>query len=340
VTLDRCTDTLDDVGGPGGDAGDGEHALAVGVAAEQPDEADLLVAAGGSHVDRRHPHRAVDHRHGVAAGDHVRRVVLVGGRVDRRGVESAGAVLAEFASLDGHEPVVGAPIAGRAEEHEVTFGEPGEQLVGAGEFEQALLHGREVGDHRLDAVDRRADLVLEFAAQHRLAPIDRHERPRLDRRVGAPDGRDPALLVAVDVQHRVHEEVDAEIVTVEHHADRVDQERDVVGHEHQERAFRLPAVALEVRGEHLDHRVARVADPAQVQMRDDSGVGVVEPIEADVLGRHLPVVPTDEVVEQGVGRSPFTGERFELGDDVGHGGVHGTPAAFGLSMLATLTVAV
>ena len=49
-----------------------------------------------------------------------------------------------------------------------------------------------------------------------------------------PDRRDQAVLIARHDQRRVDQQMDPEVVTVEHEAHGVDEERDVVGDEQQD----------------------------------------------------------------------------------------------------------
>jgi hypothetical protein len=112
--------------------------------------------------------------------------------------------------------------------------------------------------------------------------------------------------------------MDAESVAVEHHAHAVDEEWHVVGHEHEDRALGLPAVAFEVGRQHLDERLADTAHPAEFQMGHRRRIGAVEPSAVDVVARDVPVVDAQEGFEQRIGRTTFSRDLLQTLDDVGH----------------------
>ena len=277
VAVQRRTRQFEHLGGAVGEHRDGEHALAVGRAAEQPDEPVLDAGAGRAHGHAQHPRRAMDGGSRVGAGDHDPGVAGQGRWVDDRCVEPGlGPQLPEPAASISASPPSGAPVGGGAEHHEVLDPEPDEQRVAVGDVEQPGLHLVEVVDHQVDLGDRVEHLTLDDVGDVGRTAVELDLRPRLDDahsvRVGSrigvvlaptgrPDRRDHAVGIARHDQRRVDEQVDPEVVTVEHEAHGVDEERDVVGDEHQDRTGRLPAVAFEVGRQDL-HEDARPVDVA------------------------------------------------------------------------------
>ncbi len=160
-------------------------------------------------------------------------------------------------------------------------GQPGEQRVAVGDAEQSVLHLDEVVDDEVDLGDRRhAPRAPRRRAMLGTATVDLDLGPRFDHaRAGSGlvrgDAGQHAVGVALDGQRRVDEQVDAEAVPVEDEAHRVDEERHVLGDEQQDRAGRLPAVALEVGRQHLHEDLARLTPPSEAQVGVAGRVQVV-----------------------------------------------------------------
>src|SRR6202012_5580106 len=75
-----------------------------------------------------------------------------------------------------------------------------------------------------------------------------------------------AATVTADFQHRVHDEVNGELGSLEDDAQRVDQKRHIVRHGHYERVRRVETIALRIRIEDADERLARGALHAELEM--------------------------------------------------------------------------
>ena len=114
------------------------------------------------------------------------------------------------------------------------------------------------------------------------------------------------------------QQVDPEVVTIEHEPHGVDEERDVVGDEHQHRTGRVPAVAFEIGRQDLHEVLARSTAATEAEMRGGRGVEVVAPPTVGVLVGQFGVVRGKQRPEQPVVRSPFGRQRFESAQNVGH----------------------
>ena len=119
----------------------------------------------------------------------------------------------------------------------------------------------------------------------------------------------------------MHHEVDAEVVAVEHHPHRVDEEWDVVGDEHQNRPLGPPTVTVGLRGQDPHEHLARVTHPTEHQVRDRGGVRIVEATIVGVLVGQFAVVPHQEVGQDVVVRSPLVGHLGQRGERLGDLGV-------------------
>ena len=255
---------------------------------------------------------------GIGPSDHDLGVTILRRRVDAFGIEAPRPVLTEQTRRVEAEPVGRALVHRRAEEDEVRVGEPPHQRVVAGDLEEALLHRREVADHRLHVVDRRANVGLELLASTGRASVEFDQRPRLDPTVGVIDIDEFVAIVAAHGEHRVDEQVDTELVAIEHHSHAVDQKRHVVGDEHQDRAFGLPAVSFEIGRQHLDQRLADAANPAELQVDNGGGIGRIQSSTVGVIARDVPVVDPEKRLQQRVGRSTCTGDLTQTLDDGCH----------------------
>jgi hypothetical protein len=96
--------------------------------------------------------------------------------------------------------------------------------------------------------------------------------------------------------------VDPEAAPAQRHADRVDQERHVVGDDLERGVRRLPAVDLELRIEDADLALARLALAAEVQVRERRAVEVDARLAREILRGDPAVVLADELLRlTGVG---------------------------------------
>ena len=318
VVRDRAGRSTHDLVGAGSDDGDGERAVAVCGAAEQPHESDLVVGPVRPNCNRRHSGRAVDVGHRIGPPDRVPGITGERRRIDAVGIQPTRPVLAEQAVGVDDESGRRTPVRDRAEEHEVLVRQPHQQWVVAGDRAQTRLHRSEVSDRSLHILDGVADLSFEPRAEFLIAPIDLDQRPGLDRTVGGRNVGDHPTVVTTNVQHRVDEQVDAQLVPIENHPNGIDEERSVIGDEHEHRALRLPAVAFQVGREHLDERFAPLAHPTQVEVGHGCGIRELEPTAPCIVVRDLAEVFADERGEECIVRSTLGGHRLQSLDDVGH----------------------
>ncbi len=336
VAVQGRTRQLEHLGGAVGEHRDGEDALAVGGAAEQTDEPVLEPGARRPHGHAQHPGRAMDRGGRIGAGDHHPGFVGTRGRVDDRGVEpGARPQLPEPAAVDQFEPVIGAPVRGGPEQHQVLAAEPVEQRVAVGHGEQPVLHRGEVADHQVDCTDRVEHITLDDLGDVGRTAIELDLRPRFHeagrRRpvriagsgvVLAPTGRadrgEHAVGIARHDQGGVDEQVDPEVVTVEHDPHGVDEERDVVGDEHQHRTRRVPAVAFEIGRQDLHEVFTRSTTATEVEVGGGRCVEVVAAATVGVLVGQFGVVRGKQRAEQPVVRSTFGRQRLESAQNVGH----------------------
>jgi hypothetical protein len=245
--------------------------------------------------------------HALADADEVE----VGGAVDRRaGVglrererlrparEPLGGVLGAGLAQDAEPRLVTGAVA---EEGEVVGGEPLHEGGGLGVL-VAELRGRldGLGAHRLPVLDRGAHLaddaleVLLQLAQPLGLGLARHlgmdhglaDRALLERLAGGEDLEQPAAGVAPHRQHGVDGQVHAAPAPVELHADRVDEERHVVGHDLDRGVGGLPPVLLEARVVDTHLRRAGRALAGEVEVAEREAVQVERVALRHVLGRH------------------------------------------------------
>ena len=157
-----------------------------------------------------------------------------------------------------------------AEEREVVVGQPVEERGGLVGLRAA--DARHLGRHAsaaiararcqhprpvLDGETRTSSSVASMRARtcSSCAAIRRCGPPRCAARIRAMPSRRVARRleqaagpVAPHREHRVHHRVDREPAAVQHHRERIDQERHVVGDDLDHRARRLPAVVRDGRG--------------------------------------------------------------------------------------------
>jgi len=280
----------------------------------------------------------MDPRDGRRPGDHDLLVTLERGRVDDVGLDvvvvtPVESELAEFRPFHGHEPVGCALVGGCPQDHEVLAGQPRQQFVAVGETDHPFLHGSEVLDDAMDVVDGGSNVVLELVVEIGWASVDFDLGPRLDTVVarGGPIAVEPARrdtdhlvgLVPFHLEHRVHQEVDAEPELVEHHPHGVDQEGDVVGDEQQHRAVAVPPIALVVGRDDLDAPLPRRPHPSQREVLHGRAVHLVDTALLGVVLGQLPVIDREELLEEFVVRPSLCGPFLKFGDDVGHAVVYG-----------------
>ena len=244
-----------------------EHALSIRAAPEQPDEPmlDRPAVAGRTNRDAGHPGSPMDGRDRLGSGDDP----FVIARLRRRGrirrVEAGiGPVLAELGPRLQPEcrraVRIEQPIeTGGTEEHEVLPTEPLQQWIVVGDRAHPVPHLLEVGHDAVDVMDRSDHVGLQASFEVGCAPVEFDQHPRLGHAIRVPtfadvvagcgvvEADDLVVAVAEEGQRRVDEEVDAEAVTIEDHAHRVDEERDVVGDEHQHGPFGAPTVSVGLR---------------------------------------------------------------------------------------------
>ncbi len=156
--------------------------------------------------------------------------------------------------------------------------------------------------------------VSSVFANSVVAAVDLDLGPGLD--VAAIEPDDATLTVALDVEHRVDEQVDTEVVAVERHPYRVDEERAVVGHDEEHRPERVEAVVLRLGGHDADDRPARRANTTQVEVGDGALEDNLELAVVDVELGELVVVAGQELGEDrvvGMTGARHLGELVERG---------------------------
>ena len=168
--------------------------------------------------------------------------------------------------------------------------------------------GVDLAEHRSPVLDRgahvaeralelRADLVepLQIAL-----PVDLDVHERFERGFVAVAGRriqhrlEHAVRVTAHRLHRMDRQVDQEAQAVQRHADRIHQERHVVGDHLDDRVGGLPAVLLDLRviDPHLGVPGLAVLAEAQVRQR---GAVQIERVAIDQVGRgHRAVIVVHE----------------------------------------------
>ena len=199
-----------------------------------------------------------------------------------------------------------------AEEGEVVVGEPLEEGGRLGGLLAQLRGGLErLRPHRLPVLDRGAhladhphDLLLELAqagrvglphdlgVDHRLA-----DRALLERLGVRQDLEQAALGVAPHREDRVDDQVDPAAAPVQLHADRVDEERHVVGHDLDGGVRGLPAVLLEARVVRAHLRASRAPLAREVEVAERQAVEVERIALRHVLWRH----PAVQLAREGLG---------------------------------------
>ena len=233
---------------PIADRRDREHALPVGGGRQQTDEAidDGLAVDLVHHRHHGHSCRAMDRSAFDRAGDRHRWAVERQRRVER----ALDLELTQGAVRDDGGTCVRHGVRGGAEEHEMSPGQPLEQRIEPGEIRHPIAHRCEVGHHTVDEVDRGPEVGRQQLAVVAVTTVDLDLRPGLDHRprFGTADDVDQrAVGVAPDVEHRVHQQMGRDGVPLEHDADRLDQERGIVGDEQHDGALGRPTVAIAIR---------------------------------------------------------------------------------------------
>ncbi len=155
------------------------------------------------------------------------------------------------------EVVVGQPVDERGGLASLRIGDARQPLAHVvGDRTGLRDHLRPVRDRHAHVVERRRDAPAQALELFSVAgAVDLDVLPGLCRTpLGLPGHRlDAAAPVAHHAEHWVHHRVDRKPGAVQHHGERVDQERHVVSHDFDDGARRIPAVA----------RRGRIEDPHQ-----------------------------------------------------------------------------
>ena len=196
------------------------------------------------------------------------------------------------------QPRGGAPTAqsGIAQEHELPGLHPVEQgeafrglggrrgagRRGGGRLAQAAAHRLPVVHGDAHVVERGTQFILESRQGGRVqCPVEFDQLPRFLRamsaRVCGREPGDPALPVAVDLEHGVDQQPDPQARALQHHPQRVDQERHVVGDHGQQAGRACEAVARRIGVEDPDEGLPAPSPRAQPEV----GLGD----EAQLAGR-------------------------------------------------------
>ena len=209
--------------------------------------------------------------------------------VDRRVVGVVVGGVSEHRAIDRLDiVVVPGPIPRRAQEHEVAVREPVEDRVEVTELVHPVAHRFE-GIHRgVDTADRSGEIGLQARCALVVETVEFDVGPRLDLAAAVPvvglDGNDAIICVALDAQHRMDHEVGRDTVPLDHHADGVDEERRIVGHEEQHRPIGEPAVTFPIGHEHPNRRASGGPTRAEPVMRQGHRIQVVgrPPVEIEI----------------------------------------------------------
>ena len=208
-------------------------------------------------------------------------------------------------------------VAAVAKEGEVVVGDPAQErhrLLELGRLEH-LGAAPQIGDRVLDlaehgppVLDPRADVgqdPLEVGAD-RLDPLGIALAVELEMHVGleadvaaVAGGRfqhrgQRAVGRALDRHHRVDRDVDQEAQPVERHAERIDQERHVVGDHLDHRVGRLPAVLLDLRIVDPERRLAGRAVLGEAEVGQGRAVQIERIALEQIDRRHRAVVMPEE----------------------------------------------
>ncbi len=173
----------------------------------------------------------------------------------------------------------------------------------------------EIGERRVDLAEHRppvldrgahvAERVLELRADpvqplQIALPVDLDVHERFERGLAAVAGRriqhrlEHAVCVTAHRQHRMDREVDQQPQAVQRHADRIHQERHVVGDHLDDGMRRLPAVLLDLRIVHPHLGVPRSAMLAEAQVRERGAIQI-QGVAIDQVGRrHRAVIVVHE----------------------------------------------
>ena len=246
-------------------------------------------------------------------------------RGEARGYRLAGAFAqdAEPAAGDDAQHVLAAGgrdlVVAAAEEGEVVLEQPREERasfleLGLRRAGARRLHAREHVEHarlhRLPVLDRGAhigqhlgDARFELGQLRRIGlavDLQMHERfqPAFWRSIGSGYGDDLALAVALDAQHRVHQEVQRQPLAVHLHRHRVDQEGHVVVDDLDHGMRARPAVLLAHRVVHADPYLARRKGLAERQMGGGRPLQVRGRARGKLLGIDLGVIQAPERLDE------------------------------------------
>jgi len=203
------------------------------------------------------------------------------------------------------EVVIGHPLQQRA--RLVPLGRRGRHGLGqrAGEVQGRLVHGRPVlvgGPHIGQHADQISSQLLEQFGLGLPVDLDMDERLRpsaLDRSARWPDRGHVAAVIAPHQEHRVDHEVQPVALPAEQHADRVHQERHVVGDDLHGGVTGLPVVLLEHRGVDADVRRTGFAVATKLPVRQGHPEQVDLAAVDDVVRQGAPVVLPQEALEPG-----------------------------------------
>ena len=277
-------------------------------------------------VHRRY-HVGLGHQHQVRPADGVldgRRQV---GEVAAQAVEQARldpAQHAEAAVLDDVQPgflrSVDEAVVAEAEEREVVVVEPAQErndlghilgrVGGRAAFQmgdgvlQMVAHGPPVADGGADVDQHRLDLRLDLTqrlGRALLVHLDVHEALGDGPIHGRPvaQGGDGAGGRAVDLDHRVDDQMDGQPECVQRSGERVDEERHVVVDDLDDGVAGVPAVLVIVRVIGPDLGGTRRPLGAEMPEAEGGTVQVVGLLADDVVGRDVPVVEADEALRVG-----------------------------------------
>ena len=106
----------------------------------------------------------------------------------------------------------------------------------------------------------------------------------------ACDRAQHALAVPSGLEHRMRQQVDTEVLLLDGHEHRVEEERHVVGDHVEHRMWRLPAVLADVGGVHPHLGFGRGSTSCDLPVAEGRAVQVVGVASDHVVGRDMVVV--------------------------------------------------
>ncbi|MEZ5225247.1 MAG: hypothetical protein R2710_00830 [Acidimicrobiales bacterium] len=171
------------------------------------------------------------------------------------------------------------------------LGRPAVEFLG--QRQRLIAHRDPVLDRLADVGENRFDLALKVAdSRGSRHPVDLEVHQRLVRAVvrHVLDPDDVAVLVALDMSHRMRQQVDLQVELFEEGEDRVDDEGHVLTHHIDHRMWTRPAVDLGAWVVHTHQRLGRLAGVGHLEVAHRRGVQLERLLVGKVVGGNPAVV--------------------------------------------------